>query len=248
MTLRSAATGVLTLACLAATGPAGAHEFIVKPEAIADGKQSFSVIVTEVYMQPDRMPPATTAVMALGGDAPGAVSLTEDAAAKRLTGTVAVGKTPMILAGTSVRLGKPRGKDKAAAKTGGMRKIETFSKALINAKAGDSLHMRPLGTRLEVLPKTNPATLAPGDAMTVRVLFDGKPVAARVQATYDGFSDKEHGYVTRTTSDDDGTARFAVTAPGLWLVRAKVRRDEAGADYQRYEASANIVFNVAAAK
>ena len=260
VSIRSTCLGVVALSAVAlAAWPAAAHEFIVKPEPAAKGApRAFSVIVTEVYMKPDRLPPDGTRVELIGGASPDkslTLELTKDSAAKKLSGAFAMaGEGPRILAATVMRLRKPRikGQDKAKAAhqpgkaPAGIVKMEAFSKALFDAKSGEALHLRPIGSRLEVVPLVNPADIAPGGTMTVRVLFDGKPVAARVQTTYDGYSDKEHGYVTKTKTGDDGMVELPIEAPGLWLVRTKVKRDEAGADYQRYEASANIVFRVAA--
>jgi uncharacterized GH25 family protein len=39
---------------------------------------------------------------------------------------------------------------------------------------------------------TNPATIRPGDELTVRILFKGQPLATNVYATYDGFSKEEN--------------------------------------------------------
>lgn len=81
-----------------------------------------------------------------------------------------------------------------------------------------------------------------GDA--VRILFDGKPVATRVQATYDGHTDKEHGYVVRTESDAEGRAEIGLTHPGLWIVRTKVSREGLAGGADVYEASANLIIAV----
>lgn len=229
------------LLCLSAF-TAGAHEFLVKPDAtvIAEGQPlGVSLYITEVYIKPDRLPPAGSSELAIV-TAKGAtlVPLTEDKAGKRLHATVTAP------AGDGFILAAQTGRIRAASERNPKStRMESFSKALVNVGEGD-IHGTALGTRLEVVPVSSPAGLKAGDTLTVKVLFDGKPAAGRVQATYDGHTDKEHGYVVRTESGADGIARIKVTAPGLWLVRTKAVRDGGARDADVYEASASLLFRV----
>jgi Domain of unknown function (DUF4198) len=60
-----------------------------------------------------------------------------------------------------------------------------------------------------------------GDTLPVKILFGRKPVAARVQTTFDGKGAAGHRFVVRTESGQDGTAQISIDRPGLWLVRVK---------------------------
>jgi uncharacterized GH25 family protein len=59
---------------------------------------------------------------------------------------------------------------------------------LVNVTPADDGLSSVIGDTLEIVPVTNPATVEPGDEMTVRVLFKGQPLATTVYAIYDGFS------------------------------------------------------------
>lgn len=240
MKLRAAllAAPLLCLSAFTATG----HEFLVKPDAtvIAEGQPlGVSLYITEVYIKPDRLPPADSSELAIvtaGGTTP--VPLTADEAGKRLRATVtAPAAGGFILA---ARTGRTRPASERNPKS---TRMESFSKALVNTRE-DGVHGAVLGTRLEIVPVSSPAGLKAGDTLTVRVLFDGQPAAGRVQATYDGHTEKEHGYVVRTESGADGIARIGVTAPGLWLVRAKAVREGGVKEAEVYEASASLLFRV----
>ncbi|WP_084399860.1 DUF4198 domain-containing protein [Henriciella aquimarina] len=237
-------------ALLFASGPmAHAHDFIVKPEAgHAEAGETLpvSLIVTEVYLKPGRMPPEDSTLDLITREGTASVVVEADDARGLMAGTVTVpGSGALILHGYSTRSRQNR---QPEGETGdpGMLKMEWFSKALINPAAGDEIFAKALGDRVEIIPLVNPAGLRPGDRMTVKVLFDGQPVSARLGATFDGFSDEEHGYVVRTESGKDGLASFTVTEPGLWFVRSKVSLDEDTPTHSKYEGAANIVFPVTA--
>ena len=83
----------------------------------------------------------------------------------------------------------------------------------------------------ESLPVTNPATVKPGDEMTVRVLFKGQPLTTNVYATYDGFSKEENTYAYYTEGHKDGTAKVKITQPGIWMVRVQHTTPEHTGDY-----------------
>lgn len=243
---RNALLGSLLGLVLSAS--AQAHEFLIKPdqtEVGAGDTLGFSVMVTEVYIKPDRLPPETTAVSLMDNGGASQLSLTKDEAGKVLRGAVAAPDDgTFLITGTAERTRPVRTKKDEPVAQAPILKMENFGKALINARMGDADYAQVLGTRLEIVPVTNPATVGAGDTLTFKVLFDGKPVATRFQATYDGFSDKEHGYVVKTETGADGLVSFAATEPGLWMVRTKVTRDEVTDTHQKYEASASFVFEV----
>ena len=125
-----------------------------------------------------------------------------------------------------------------------VRLIEKFSKAVINASAGDTACLRPIGDRLEIVALTNPAEVKPGGEMTIQVLYDGKPLTVPVFATYNGFSDEENTYAYYTEGRPDGTARIKITQPGLWIVRAEQSTADRTANHDRYVGRAVLLFEI----
>jgi hypothetical protein len=118
---------------------------------------------------------------------------------------------------------------------------EVFSRCakslLAVAGRGDPTFTRPVGLTLELVPEADPYTMTPGDRMTVRLLYQGKPLAgALVMAldTVDAASPQQ------VRSDAEGRATFTLPRPGSWLVKAvhmiRAPRD-AGADWESFWAS-----------
>lgn len=94
-----------------------------------------------------------------------------------------------------------------------------------------------LGLTLEIVPVNDPATLRPGDTLTVRVLHAGKPLAnalvglrAKVAAEHE----------TRVRTDAEGRVAFTLAASGATLLRVvHMARAQAGsgADWESWWAS-----------
>jgi uncharacterized GH25 family protein len=76
---------------------------------------------------------------------------------------------------------------------------------------------RVLGQPLEIVPENDPTSLAPGGALRLRVLFNGKPIAnAKVTAL-------QHGHATEALSartDAAGRVRLSFPRSGIWLVKS----------------------------
>jgi uncharacterized GH25 family protein len=73
---------------------------------------------------------------------------------------------------------------------------------------------RALGMRLELIPETNPATLAPGEAFSLRLLFEGKPIPGiLIRATHEQSPQEQR--TART--DAHGRASFVLAQAGVWL-------------------------------
>ncbi len=83
---------------------------------------------------------------------------------------------------------------------------------------GGDLHQRVLGQPLEILLLQDPYRLDPGDALEVRVLLHGEPLAGQPVNAY---SSAGEGPVVkrRARTDADGVARFRLDGAGIWLVR-----------------------------
>lgn len=60
------------------------------------------------------------------------------------------------------------------------RTYAKYAKTLLRVGGGKgaaALYAKPLGHRLEIVPEADPYALNPGDALPVRLLFDGRPLA-----------------------------------------------------------------------
>jgi hypothetical protein len=92
------------------------------------------------------------------------------------------------------------------------------AKAVIVAGDGPAAgHDRLLGFPLELVPERNPAALAPGDELPVRLLYDGAPLPnTPVVAMPAGLP----GRRTWTRTDSAGRARLRLDRSGPWLVRS----------------------------
>lgn len=99
---------------------------------------------------------------------------------------------------------------------------------------------RPLGYPVEFVPLDNPYEVDAGALFEVRFLSDGEPVAdQRIYAGYEGYrpeqGEAEGREPVSTRTDADGIARFEITRPGTWYVRAihmVETGDEPGVDYE----------------
>lgn len=93
------------------------------------------------------------------------------------------------------------------------------AKALLQIGTGvdaDAFMTRPVGLTLEIVPLHNPYTLAPGEALPVQVLYNGKPLAgALVKLTNLDFDAHP---IAAKRSDADGKVSFSVPRQGKWLV------------------------------
>jgi len=98
---------------------------------------------------------------------------------------------------------------------------EAFSrcaKAIVVAGAApDEGYDRILGLTLELVPERNPATLAPGAELPVRLLFDGAPLTDAYVAAMNA---AEPGTRIERRTGADGRVRLPLGRGGLWLVRS----------------------------
>ena len=234
-----------------------AHELVIKPEksTVAKGESlPVSIYMTEVYLKPGRMPAKDTTLTLHSKIDSKEVTITSDKQGKRFAGDLTnTTNQPFILLAKSAeqRSLKPgaRGYEKLKKKLASTSDVinarsESYAKALINSAADSTYHAHKLGTPLELILLDNPAKLAVGDKLRVQVLQKGKPVKARVAATYNGYSSEEHGYTTKTQSNDDGVALVDITSAGLWMVRSKIDLDGSSKALDQYEMSTSIVFNI----
>lgn len=254
---RHSLIALATLVPLLASPVARAHEFIIKPgasRAEPGAPVPFSVISSHVFMQGEEQEDAediSVAVLVAGGKRQPVQITRRDAtltydgqAAAPTAGTfMLVGaRLPQVWSLTPE--GLKRGTPATLPGATSPMKVEKFSKTLINLSPDDQGFAAVVGDRLEIVPVSNPATLHPGQDLSVRILFDGQPLSTRVYATYDGFTDNPATYAYFTETADDGTARVRATRPGLWMVRVEQRMSERATGHERYMARAVLVFEV----
>jgi uncharacterized GH25 family protein len=73
------------------------------------------------------------------------------------------------------------------------------------------------GYTLELIPELNPYTLAPGDELAIRLLYESKPLEGVLIIAFT--SDRpEHKLEART--DDAGRVELALPHSGIWLIKA----------------------------
>lgn len=122
--------------------------------------------------------------------------------------------------------------------------LEEFAKAPINLDPKETRYAIPIRQRLELVPVTNPALVHPGQSLEVLVLHRGEPIAAHVQATYDGFFEKPDTFFETADSGTNGTATLKITVPGLWLIRVEYAVPEVTEAYQRWVGRATLLLSI----
>jgi uncharacterized GH25 family protein len=116
------------------------------------------------------------------------------------------------------------------------------AKALIRAGDATEGFDRVAGLRCEIVPETNPFAAAFGDALTFRVVFDGKPLeGGLVVARSD--ADPKHTVSART--DPAGHVKLRFDRAGAWMVKCThmvAAPAETGMDWESLWAS--LTFDV----
>lgn len=89
------------------------------------------------------------------------------------------------------------------------------------ASPTDRTFARPAGQVLELLPEQNPYTLKAGAALTVRLLYEGKPLRrALVQVWQRGAPGQTTTRRTKLYTNQSGRVLFHLSAPGSYMVSA----------------------------
>ena len=246
---------VLLLTAALWSGAAAAHEYVAKPLAMQarPGQEiGLEVVSSHVFLRSVELEDAkdSRAGLWVDGKRTPAVLRADEQAMVYRGAVTAPGEGCFLITGArapQIWSTTPQGTRRVGREAPGatnVRLIEKFSKAIINASAGDTGCLRPIGDRLEIVTLTNPAEVKPGQEVTVQVLHDGKPVTVPIYATYDGFSGEENTYAYYTEGRPDGTARVKVTQPGLWMIRAEHAAADRTADHDRYVGRAVLLFEV----
>ncbi|GAB2451753.1 hypothetical protein GCM10011375_37340 [Hymenobacter qilianensis] len=85
----------------------------------------------------------------------------------------------------------------------------------------DSTFARASGQALELIPEQNPYALKTGAALTVRVLYEGKPLRrALVQVWQRGAPDQTITRRTKLYTNQSGRVLFHLSAPGSYMLSA----------------------------
>ncbi len=120
----------------------------------------------------------------------------------------------------------------------GRERYSRCLKSLIQVGATrDETAVRVLGQKLEIMPGANPYALKIGDELSVRILFDGKPLAGVKVFAHRRDSDK---VTTKSVAASaEGRATFRLDGGGAWLIRlVHMRRvADAEADWESYWAA-----------
>lgn len=236
---------------------AGAHEFIVKPDAmgVRPGEEiSFSVISAHVFMVSEEMEPKDKVTVNLvNGEAATPVTLqpnpgrmTLDGIAKcRNSGYSILSGHRLGMVWTKTTKGWKQGPKKdLEGVVSESKKYEKFCKALIRAGKADQGYGRVLGHGLEIVPMEDPGACRVNTEMAVKILCQGNPLSAEVRATYDRFSSHPNSYAYVTQSDEQGIAQVKITHAGTWMVRVETRLKQPAEDYDVHVMRAVLVFEV----
>jgi uncharacterized GH25 family protein len=98
----------------------------------------------------------------------------------------------------------------------------------------DNIHRKPTGLPVDIIPLAHPYTLKKGDALPVKLLFKGEPVANHLVRAWQ----RLNGKTARTDlrSDSAGCVRVPVSLAGRWMVSTVLmeRLNSDSADWRSY--------------
>jgi len=119
------------------------------------------------------------------------------------------------------------------------------AKALIEVGGNKKGFSRQTAEPLEILPLKDPGSLAVGDTLPVKIVFEGKPLAgAKSQCTYTGYeADKEKHWAVEKESDSKGIVQVQLNSKGQWLFKTSHTTpypDKSEADEYSYRTSLTI--------
>ena len=123
-----------------------------------------------------------------------------------------------------------------------------YLKALVQERdpAGSipsTLYKRRVGQRLEILLENDPGRMKPDKALTVKVLFEGKPLVGAKVVAYRRETGEQAAPALTAVTSPQGLAEFKLDQTGVWLVRMvhfrvpTERRPESNAPWESFWAS-----------
>ncbi|MGY0146897.1 DUF4198 domain-containing protein [Edwardsiella tarda] len=251
---------LIPLGLLLALNTASAHEFMIKPEKSqlnAGEAVRVEAMSSHVFMVNEEMENLSDVTLALyQGGANTPLTLHEQPQRNTLDSEVVLAQAgSALLVGhrlpqtwSETTEGMLPG-DRATLEAQGKKVInvnryEKFAKTLLNPSAEDTTYQQALGQKLELVLLTNPADIKGNGKIKVQVLLDGQPLQSAVNITYDGYSQTHDAYLANQQSDAQGIAEFAITQPGLWLLRTGVTQSQPQPDINKYDLRATLVFPI----
>jgi len=193
------------------------------------------------------------AEVALALDTPGTHLLAYDSTPLRIT--LEAGKFHAYLHDEGLDFVKTQREQAGTANLPGRERYRRHIKTLVQvdpmpkttaSQTHDTAHAVQVGQRLEIMPLQNPLALKPGDALPLKIVFDGKPLAgALVKAWH-----KRKGQLVliRATTSAQGDVAFDLPYAGDWMVSVvhmvpAVDADEEGVDWDSFWG--NLSFHLA---
>jgi len=100
------------------------------------------------------------------------------------------------------------------------------------------------GQRFEIIPQSNPSMLQTGEKLSVKVLFEGKPITGlRVSSGCENLN--EGKYLAHAQTDENGLATVEISGAGLWFVRTHFIRPHSDLDNFDWESFwASLTFRI----
>ncbi len=94
-----------------------------------------------------------------------------------------------------------------------------YAKALLQTRPPASeLYRQVIGHRLELVPLSNPFAVKPGESLSVKVYFDGKPLSGVSVEVGDGVTPMAENDITRYKTDEQGIAAILLGKVGPQLI------------------------------
>lgn len=113
-----------------------------------------------------------------------------------------------------------------------------YAKLLVQSgNRTDNTFRKEVGLPMEILIDQNPYTTKPGDYLTAQIMFEHKPLAGALVKVWGRY--KHTTFLQNIYTEEDGTVRFPVGAPGVWMISAvhMVASEREGADWHSHWAS-----------
>lgn len=111
--------------------------------------------------------------------------------------------------------------------TGGMASVK-YAKAYRGNAKDNAIYKRPAGHLLELIPQTNPLTVAPGQTLAVQLLLNGKPLADTGIELSDLKTKMKEDEIQRFKTDANGIANIPKLKTGVNTLAVDVKRPNDG--------------------
>jgi len=93
-----------------------------------------------------------------------------------------------------------------------------YAKAIIQVGEKDKGFSQICGHRIEIIPLQNPTKIKPGGFLTVKILFEGRPLSTFVYGTYADFKPGKDAFPSMAKSNQEGIAKIKISHKGEWLI------------------------------